>query len=154
VCVDALVRLERPRSTLRGSLLVTRRGLLVDTRAARFRVGRFLRRLPGATASIAAVRAGCPHALERSLGRFLDDRSRVTAARKDEAGRTVLLLELIRPGHRLSLLLEPRTFAPFAVRVGGRTARWRYLSPAEPADLTRRSLRMPRSLRAIVKLRL
>ena len=136
---------------LNGSLLITGRRRLVDTRFASFRLGSTLREEDGPLPAISAVRAGCPRTLQRWIGRFLDKRAPVCVKRVFLHGTPMLRLFFGCPGRGLLLIVEPRTFVPVAIRIAGQRNGWAYLSPAERRDLVGPALRLSRRLRLIVR---
>ena len=152
ICVNATIGpLGRRAHRLNGSLVVTGRRRFVETRFASFRVGSTLREEDGPLPAIRAVLAGCPRALERRIGRFLDDRAPVEAKRVFLYGGRMLRLSFRRRHSRLFLIVDPRTFAPVAVRIAREGTGWSYLAPAERRDLVQSPLRLSRRLRLIVK---
>ena len=151
VCVNAtLGPLRGYPEPLHASLLVTGRRRLVETRFASFRLGSTLREEDGRLPAIRAVLAGCPRALGRRIGRFLDDRAPVRTKRVLH-GAPMLRLSFEHGGSRLVLLVDPRTYAPVAVRIPGFRSGWTYLARARERDLARPELRIPRRLRLVVE---
>ena len=63
----------------------------------------------------------------------------------------MLRLSFEHGGSRLVLLVDPRTFAPVAVRIPGFRSGWTYLARARERDLVRPELRIPRGLRLVVE---
>jgi len=152
VCVNATIGpFGRTRRRLHGSLVVTGRRRLVETRFASFRLGSTLREQDGPLPAIRAVLAGCPRTLERRIGRFLDDRAPVHAKRVFLHGERMLRLSFRRRRIRLFLIVDPRTFAPVAVRIAREGTDWSYLAPAARHDVVRSALGLSRRLRLIVK---
>ena len=152
VCVNAkVIRLGRTRRSLSGSLLITGRRRLVETRFASFRIGSTLREEDGPLPAIRAVLAGCPRALERRIGRFLDDRAPVGVKRAFVRGQPRVRLSFWRGRSRLFLFVEPRTLAPVAVRIGRRGTGWSWLAPAGPRPLALLEFRSSHGLRVIVE---
>jgi hypothetical protein len=152
VCVNATIGpLGRKRHRLHGSLVVTGRRRFVETRFASFRLGSTLREEDGPLPAIRAVLAGCPRALERRIGRFLDERAPVLAKRVFLHGEWMLRLSFRRRHSRLFLIVAPETFAPVAVRIAREGTGWSYLAPAERRDRVRPPVRLSRRLRLIVK---
>ncbi len=152
VCVNAtLGPLRGYPEPLHASLLVTGRRRLVETRFASFRLGSTLREEDGRLPAIRAVLAGCPRALGRRIGRFLDDRAPVRTKRVFLHGAPMLRLAFEHGGSRLVLLVDPRTYAPVAVRIPGFRSGWTYLARARERDLARPELRIPRRLRLVVE---
>ena len=151
VCVNAtLGPLRGYPEPLHASLLVTGRRRLVETRFASFRLGSTLREEDGRLPAIRAVLAGCPRALGRRIGRFLDDRAPVRTKRVFLHGAPMLRLSFEHGSH-LVLLVDPRTYAPVAVRIPGFRSGWTYLARARERDLARPELRIPRRLRLVVE---
>ncbi len=152
VCVNATIGpLDGHPQRLHASLLVTGRRRLVETRFASFRLGSTIREEDGPLPSIRAVLAGCPRALGRRIGRFLDDRALVRTRHVFFRGAPMLRLSF-RHGHsRLLLIVNPQTFAPVAVRIPRVKTGWSHLARAERRDLGRPELRLSRRLRLIVK---
>ena len=105
----------------------------------------------GPLPAIRAVLAGCPRALERRIGRFLDDRAPVAVKRAFARGQPRVRLSFQRGRSRLFLLVEPRTFAPVAVRIGRRGTGWSWLAPAGPRPLALLEFRSSHGLRVIVE---
>jgi len=152
VCVNVVVGpLGGDAHHVKASLLITGRRRLVETRFASYRVGSTLREEDGPLPAIRTALAGCPRALERRIGRFLDDRAAVAVDTVFLRGVRRLRLSFHRRDSGLSLIVDPRTFAPVAVRIPRVRTSWSYLAPAEPRDLASPSLRLPRRLRVIVK---
>jgi hypothetical protein len=152
VCVNARIGpLQGYPKPLRASLLVTGRRRLVETRFASFRLGSTLREEDGPLATIRAVLAGCPRALGRRIGRFLDDRAPVRAKRVVLRGAPMLRLYFQHGNSRLVLIVDPPTFAPVAVRIPSAGTGWSYLARAERLDLIRPQLRLSPRLRLIVR---
>jgi hypothetical protein len=151
ICVNATIGpLHTYPQRLHASLLITGRRRLVETRFASFRLGSTLQEEDGPRPSVQAVLAGCPRALGRRMGRFLDDRAPVHATRVFLGGAPMLRLSF---GHRSRLLVivDPRSFAPVAVRIPPIGTGWSHLARAEPRDLVRPELLLPRRFRPIVK---
>ena len=118
ICVNATIGpLPTYPKRLHASLLVTGRRRLVETRFASFRLGTTVREEDGPLPTVQAVLAGCPRVLGRRIGRFLDDRAPVHAQRVLLRGTTMLHLSFERGDSRLLLIVNPRTFAPVAVRM-------------------------------------
>ena len=150
LCVNAVVGpLRGVRARVHGSLLITPHARLVDTRFATFRVGRTLEEEDGPGPAMQALLAGCPRALERRIGRLLDERAPVIAKPLVRTGRGLVRLALAPGSEGLFLLVQARTFTPIAVRIG--SSRWTYFAPAEHRDLAAPSLHLPRRLRLVVK---
>lgn len=133
LCVNANVRLGREPHIVHGSLLLANGERLVDTRYATFLLRRRLSEIDGQSAALAAVLAGCPRALERRLGRLLDQR---VAVRSAPLGRDLVRITFSEPIRSLSLLVWRQTSMPFAIRLG--RSQWHYLAPA-----TRQALDTP-----------
>jgi hypothetical protein len=151
VCINAIVGpLGRKRRPLQGSLLITGHRRLVETRFTSFQIGSTLREEDGPLPAIRAALAGCPRTLGRRIGRFLNDRAVVDVKRVVLGGAPLLRLSFRRYESGLFLLVEPRTFAPVAVRIARRGVGWSYLAPAR-RDLARPTLRLSRRLRLIVR---
>ena len=152
VCVNARIGpLQGYPKTLRASLLVTGRRRLVETRFASFRLGSTLREEDGPLPTIRAVLAGCPRALGRRIGRFLDDRATVRAKRVLVRDAPMLRLSFKHGNSRLVLIVKPRTLAPVAIRIPRLRTGWSYLARANRRDLARTELRLSRRLRLTVK---
>lgn len=152
ICVNATIGpLPAYPNRLHASLLVTGRRRLVETRFASFRLGTTLQEEDGPLPTIHAVLAGCPRALGRRIGRFLDDRAPVRAERVFLRGATMLRLAFEQSDSRLLVIVNPRTFAPVAVRIPRLSTGWSYLARPERRDLARPELRLSRRLRLIVK---
>jgi hypothetical protein len=152
VCVNATIGPRRGDShRLHASLLLTGGRRLVETRFASFSLGSRPREQDGPRPAMRALLAGCPRALERWLGRFLDDRLPVHWERFLRRGVPMLQLSLAGPHRTLALIVEPRTFAPIAVRIAGAGSGWADLAPAEQRDLAE-AFGLPRRLRPIVRL--
>ena len=97
ICVNATIGpLPAYPKRLYASLLVSGRRRLVETRFASFRLGSTMREEDGPLPTVRAVLAGCPRALGRRIGRFLDDRAPVHAERVSLRGATMLRLALDR----------------------------------------------------------
>jgi hypothetical protein len=152
VCVNATVGpLAGYPGRVHASLLVTGRQRLVESRFASFRLGSALQEEDGPLPTIRAVLAGCPRALGRRIGRFLDDRAPVRTERVSVGGAPMLRLDFRRGGSRLQLVVDPRTHAPVAVRIPRiRTGR-SHLARAERRDLVQHELRVPRRLRLVLE---
>jgi hypothetical protein len=131
-CVDASALVGTPARRVRASLLITLTGQWIDTRSGSFLLGRTPTEIDGPWIELAAARAGCPTALERRIGRFLDQRRPVRAVPVYEGGARLLLLQFAGPKYDLGLLVDPLTFTPLAVRLGGPHGYWRYLSTPGP----------------------
>lgn len=144
VCLNVRLAAVRRGPTLPGSLLITPRARLVETRVVAYALGRRLRAVDDAAAAIAALQGGCPRALERRIGRLLTLRGHVLRRRAIFRGVPLLLLGFGARNRALELLVLPRTLTPVAVRLG-RRGRWRRLAPAEPSDLAGKRLRIPRA---------
>ena len=110
-----------------------------------------MREEDGPLPTVRAVLAGCPRALGRRIGRFLDDRAPVHAERVVLRGATMLRLAFRQGDSRLLVIVNPRTFAPVAVRIPRLRTGWSYLARAQRRDLIRPELRLSRRLRLIVK---
>jgi len=152
ICVNATIGpLPAYPERLHASLLVTGRRRLVETRFASFRLGSTMREEDGPLPTVRAVLAGCPRALGRRIGRFLDDRAPVHAERVFLRGATMLCLAFRQGDSRLLVIVNPRTFAPVAVRIPRLRTGWSYLARAQRRDLIRPELRLSRRLRLIVK---
>jgi hypothetical protein len=152
ICVNATIGpLPAYPKRLHASLLVTGHRRLVETRFASFRLGSTVREEDGPLPTIQAVLAGCPRALGRRIGRFLDDRAPIRAERVLRRGMPMLRLSFKHGGSRLILLVDPHTFAPVAVRIPRLRTGWSYLARARLKDLVRPELRLSRRLRLIVK---
>jgi hypothetical protein len=136
LCFDIRLASRRLQPSLPGSLLITPRARLVETRTISFYVGRRPRAVESSAAALAALRAGCPRALERRIGRLLTIGARVVRKRVVVGRRVLLLLALGPPKRRLDLLVRPATLAPIAARIGA--GPWRRLEPVERDDLLRR----------------
>lgn len=132
-CVDASALVGTPARRMRASLLITPTGQWIDTRAGSFRLGRTPTEIDGPWIALAAARAGCPTALERRIGRFLDQRRPVRAVPVYEGGGQLLLLQFAGPKYDLGLLVDPIRFTPLAVRLGRPHGYWRYLATVGPA---------------------
>jgi hypothetical protein len=132
-CFDASALVGTPARRVRASLLITPTGQWVDTRSGSFRVGRMPTEIDGPWIALAAARAGCPTALERRIGRFLDQRRPVRAVPVYEHRTRLLLLQFAGPKYDLGLLVDPLTSTPLAVRLGPPHGAWRYLSAPGPA---------------------
>ena len=151
LCINAIVGpLGRSRHLLKGSLVITGRRQLVETRFTSFRVGPTLREEDGPLPSIRAALAGCPRALGRRIGRFLDDRTAVGVNRVAFHGVRLLRLSFRRGRSALFLIVEARTFVPVAVRIARGRSGWSYLAPAD-GDLSRATLRLSRRLRLSIE---
>jgi hypothetical protein len=152
ICVNATIGpLPAYPKRLHASLVVTGRRRLVESRFASFRLGTTVREEDGPLPTIQAVLAGCPRALGRRIGRFLDDRAPVRAERVFLRGATMLRLSFARGDSRLLVIVDPRTFAPVAVRIPRLRTGWSYLARPKGRDLARPKLRLSRRLRQIVK---
>jgi hypothetical protein len=152
VCVNAIVGpLGKNSHRLKGSLLITGHRRLVETRFASFGMGSTLREEDGPLPAIRAVLAGCPRALERRIGHLLDERAPVGVRRVFLRSVPMVRLSFKGPHSRLFLLVDSRTSAPAAVRIGRERTGWSYLGPAERRDLAQPALRLSRRLRMIVK---
>jgi hypothetical protein len=152
LCVNATIGpLRGYPDRLHASLVVTGHRRLVETRFASFRLGSTLREEDGPLPAIRAVLAGCPRALGRRIGRFLDDRTAVHAKRVLFRGAAMLRLSFERGESRLLLLVEAHTFAPVAVMIPRIRTGWSYLARAERRDLVRAKLRLPKRLHVIVQ---
>jgi hypothetical protein len=151
VCIDATVGpLGRSRHRLAGSLLMTGRRRLVETRFASYRLGSTLREEDGPLPAIRAALAGCPRVLGRRIGRFLNDRAPVGVKRFVRGGAQLLRLSFRFRESGLLLLVDQRTSAPVAVRIERRGTGWSYLAPAG-GDLARPALRLSRQVRLAVE---
>jgi hypothetical protein len=137
LCVNANVRLGREPHIVHGSLLLANGERLVNTKYATFLLRRRLLEIDGQSAALAAVLAGCPRALERRLGRLLDERVSVRSIPLDRDPSGLVWITFSEPRRRLSLLVWRQTSIPLAVRLG--RSRWHYLAPA-----TRQALDTPR----------
>ena len=153
VCVNAMVGpLGDNRHRLRGSLLITGRKRFVETRLASFRLGpSTLHEEDGRQAEIRASVAGCPRALERRIGRFLDDRAPVGVKKVALRGWPVLRLSFHHGTTNLFVIVNRRTYAPAAFRIPRAGLGWTYLAPAKPRDLSRPELRLSWRLRLVLK---
>jgi hypothetical protein len=152
VCVNALVGpLRKSSHPLNASLLITGHRRLVETRFTSFRLGSTLREEDGPLPTIRAVLAGCPRALGRRLGRFLDVRVPIDVKSVVTHGRRLLELTFKRGDSRLFLIAEPNTFAPVAVKIARKKTGWSYLAPAEARDLAPTAERLSPRLRVLVK---
>src|SRR5256886_3131306 len=90
ICVNATIGpLPAYPKRLHASLLVSGRRRLVETRFASFRLGSTMREEDGPLPTVRAVLAGCPRALGRRIGRFLDDRAPGPAERVPLRGAPV-----------------------------------------------------------------
>ncbi|HMI22085.1 MAG TPA: hypothetical protein VK496_04120, partial [Gaiellaceae bacterium] len=106
ICVNATIGpLPAYPNRLHASLLVTGRRRLVETRFASFRLGPTLQEEDGPLPTIHAVLAGCPRALGRRIGRFLDDRAPVRAERVFLRGATMLRLAFEQSDSRLLVIV-------------------------------------------------
>ena len=94
--------------------------------------------------------AGCPRALERRIGRLLDNRVPIAVKRVFVRGSPMIRLSFQEP-RGLLLLVDPRTFAPAEVRIARQRTGWSHLAPGKARDLTRPGLRLSRRLRLFVK---
>jgi len=151
VCINAIVGpLQTSRHRLKGSLLITGRRQLVETRFASFRVGSTLHEEDGPLPAIRAALAGCPRTLGRRIGRFLDDRAAVGVDRVALKGARLLRLSFRRGRSGLFLIVEARTFVPVAVRIARGRSGWSYLAPAD-GDLAQATVRLSRRLRLTVE---
>jgi hypothetical protein len=151
VCVNAVIgQLGGDLYGQKGSLLITGRLRLVETRFASFRLGTTFREEDGPLPAIRAVLAGCPRALERRIGRLLDNRVPIAVKRVFVRGAPMIRLSFQKP-RGLLLLVDPRTFAPAEVRIARKRTGWSHLAPGEPRDLARPGLRLSRRLRLFVK---
>ena len=133
LCVNATVRLRRDPDIVHGSLLLANGKRLFNTSRATFLVRRRLSEIDGQSAALAAVLAGCPRALERRLGRLLDQRAAVRAMSLGRDRADLVRITFSEPSRGLSLLVLRQTSMPIAVRLG--RSRWHYFSPAAPRAL-------------------
>jgi hypothetical protein len=151
VCINASVGpLGRNRHRLNGSLLITGRRRLVETRFASYRLGSTLREQDGPLPAIRAALAGCPRVLGRRIGRFLNDRAPVGVKQVVRSGAQLLRLSFRLRDTGLFLLVDPRTLAPVAVRIERRGTGWSHLAAAG-RDPARPALRFYRRLRLAVE---
>jgi hypothetical protein len=152
ICVNATIGpLHAYPKRLHASLLVTGNRRLVETRFASFRLGSTVREEDGPLPTVQAVLAGCPRALGRRIGRFLDDRAQVHAERVYLWGARMLRLAFRQGYSRLLVIVNPRTFVPVAVRIPRLKTGWSYLARAKRHDLARPELRLSPRLRLVVK---
>ena len=152
ICVNATIGpLHAYPERLHASLLVTGNRRLVETRFASFRLESTVREEDGPLPTVQAVLAGCPRALGRRIGRFLDDRAPVHADHVFLRGATMLRLGFRRGHSRLLVIVNPRTFVPVAVRIPRLGTGWSYLARAKRHDLDGPELRLSPQLRLVVK---
>ena len=152
ICVNATIGpLHAYPKRLHASLLVTGNRRLVETRFASFRLESTVREKDGPLPTVQAVLAGCPRALGRRIGRFLDDRAPVHADHVFLRGATMLRLGFRRGHSRLLVIVNPRTFVPVAVRIPRLGTGWSYLARAKRHDLDGPELRLSPQLRLVVK---
>ena len=152
VCVNATIGpLHAYPKRLHASLLITGHRRLVETRFASFRLESTVREEDGPLPTVQAVLAGCPRTLGRRIGRFLDERAPVRTRRVLLRRAPMLRLSFRHGDSRLLLIVDPRTFAPVAVRIPRLGTGWSYVARAERRDLVRPELRLSRRLRLIVK---
>ncbi len=151
LCVNATVRLGRKPDIVHGSLLLANGERLVDTRHATFVLRRRLSEIDGQSAALAAVLAGCPRALERRLGRLLDQRVAVRSTPLGRASPGLVRITFSEPGRMLSLLVWRQTSMPIAVRLG--RSRWHYIEPAAPQALDTPRLHLRTSSDVVVESR-
>jgi hypothetical protein len=149
LCVNAKVRLGRVPHNVHGSLLLANGERLVDTRHATFLLRRRLSEIDGQSAALTAVLAGCPRALERRLGRLLDQRVAVRSIPLGGDRSGVVRITFAEPRRRLSLLVWRQTSMPFAVRLG--RSRWHYLTPAARRALDNPRLHLRASSKVVVE---
>jgi hypothetical protein len=105
----------------------------------------------GPLPSTRTVLAGCPRALGRRIGRYLNDRARVSVTHGFLRREPVLRLSFGQGGNRLLLIVDSKTYAPVAVRIPRGGAGWSHLAAAEKRNLPRPVLRLARRAHAIVE---
>jgi hypothetical protein len=150
VCVNAELR-PRPDDGEAASLLISGRVRLVQTKIASYRLDSKLHEQDGPLPSIRTVLGGCPRALGRRIGRFLNDRAPVDVSHIFYRGRPMLRFFLHHGRTYLVVIVDPETYAPVAVRIPREGTGWAQLAPATPRDLPRAVLRQARRARVIVK---